>query len=141
MRDEQEILGTWAVKFRQWTWEYKFAENGTVRWRDIYKNQSGSGRWVKTGNLINTSWAGSTTKESWYCPIKPDKQEGWYHSSYGIGKFEAVRIEKVEPGALDFDYSVGLVPILRQGDAPVCWAAGVSMMIGWRTAVDSGTLP
>jgi len=133
LRDEQEILGRWTVKFRQWTWEYTFADNHTVRWRDIFNNQTGSGRWVKTGNLINTSWLGSTTTESWYCPIKPDNQEGWYHASYGVGKFQAVRFESFEPGVLDFDYKVaGRVPILLQGHAPVCWAAGVSMMIGWR---------
>ena len=133
MRDEQEILGTWIIKFRQWTWEYKFAENKTVRWRDINDNDNGSGRWYQVGNLINISWTGSATKESWYCPINPDKQRGWIDASYGVGKFEAVRVEKVEPGALDFDYDVGSVPILTQGHAPVCWAAGVSMMIGWRT--------
>jgi hypothetical protein len=133
MLDEQEILGRWTVQFRQWTWEYKFAENKTVRWRDTNNNQNGSGRWYKVGNLINISWTGSTTKESWYCPINPYKQGGWIDASYGIGNFEAVRFERVEPGALAFDYAVGgPVPLLGQGLKPVCWAAGVSMMIGWR---------
>jgi hypothetical protein len=133
MRDEQEIQGTWIVKFRKWTWEYKFAENKSVRWRDIHNNENGSGRWYKGGNLVNISWTGSTTKESWSCPINPDKQGCWIDASYGVGKAEAVRIEKVVPGELSFDYDVGKVPILRQGARPVCWAAAVSMMIGWRT--------
>jgi hypothetical protein len=69
MRDEQDILGLWEVKFRQWTWQYRFSENKTVTWRDIYNGQTGSGQWVMTDQLINIRWRGSTTKESWYRPI------------------------------------------------------------------------
>src|SRR5262249_207826 len=100
MRDEEEILGTWTVKFRQWTWEYKFADNKTVRWRDPSNNESGSGRWYQVGSLINISWTDSTTKESWYCPINPDTHSGWIDASYGVGTFEANRTKS------GFDYTV-----------------------------------
>lgn len=132
MRDEQEILGLWELKFRQWTWQYRFSENKTVTWRDIYNGQTGSGQWVMTNQLINIRWHSSTTKESWYRQINPDKQEGWIDASYAVGKFQARRLEKVIPGDLSFDFSVGPVPAIRQGVAPVCWAAGVSMMLAWR---------
>src|SRR5438034_1091652 len=132
MRDEQEILGLWQLKFRQWIWNYRFLENKTVTWRDIYNNQTGSGQWVMTDRLINIRWQGSITKESWYRPINPDNQEGWIDASYGAGKFQAQRLEKVIPGDMSFDFSVSPVPAIRQGFAPVCWAAGVSMMLAWR---------
>jgi hypothetical protein len=131
VQDEQEIFGTWHVKFRQWTWEYKFYENRSVSWRDIYNNENGIGNWTKTGKLINISWKGSTTKESWYCPITPDAQKGWYDADYGVGQLDAKRIEKVEPGALDFDCNIGRVPMFQQRGM-TCWAAAAAMMISWR---------
>jgi hypothetical protein len=86
-----------------------------------------------TDRLINIRWYGSTTKESWYRPINPDNQEGWIDASYGVGKFQAKRLEKIVPGDMSFDFSVSPpVPVIRQGFAPVCWAAGVSMMLAWR---------
>jgi hypothetical protein len=129
MRDEEEILGTWTVTFRQWRWEYKFAYNKTVHWRDPFNNESGSGRWYKVGNLINISWTDSTTKESWRCPINPGTQSGWIDASYGVGTFEANRTKS------GIDYTVpraSQIPILYQGDSTICWAVGVAMMIGWR---------
>jgi hypothetical protein len=75
MRDEQEILGLWQMNFRQWTWEYKFFENKTATWRDIYNNQTGSGQWVMTNQLINIRWYKSSTEESWYRPVNPDNEE------------------------------------------------------------------
>jgi papain like cysteine protease AvrRpt2 len=132
MRDEQEILGLWQVKFRQWTWDYRFSENKTVTWRDIFNKQTGSGQWVMTNQLINIRWYGSKTNESWYRPINADNQEGWIDASYGVGKFQAKRLDKVEPGDVSFDFRVSPVPTILQGFAPVCWAAGVSMMLAWR---------
>jgi hypothetical protein len=133
MRDEQEILGLWQMNFRQWTWEYKFFENKTVTWRDIYNNQTGSGQWVMTNQLINIRWYKSSTKESWYRPVNPGNEEGWIDASYAVGKFQAKRLKGVQPGGMSFDFSVSPpVPVILQGSAPVCWAAAVSMMLAWR---------
>lgn len=101
--DEQEIVGGWNLSFRgrtgSWKWEYTFSSDHTLKWRDPLNNMTGTGRWLKQGNLINISWNNSTTKESWTCPINPRDQKGWIDASYGVGQFQAAKIEEVE---LDF---------------------------------------
>ncbi|HMA72572.1 MAG TPA: papain-like cysteine protease family protein [Xanthobacteraceae bacterium] len=131
MSDEQEIIGTWKVTVKQWTWEYTFLDAGTVRWCDAKSREAGSGRWAKMGAAIHVTWTGSTTKESWACPITPDNQKIWYHSSYYTGWVTA-RSKNFEPGALEFNCDVGPVPVFTQGEAALCWAAGAAMMITWR---------
>ncbi|HVG39482.1 MAG TPA: hypothetical protein VM870_09345, partial [Pyrinomonadaceae bacterium] len=58
--DEQEIVGRWNLSFRgrtgSWKWEYTFSADHTLKWRDPLNNMTGSGRWLKQGNLINISW-------------------------------------------------------------------------------------
>src|SRR6266545_937246 len=90
--DRLEVLGKWSIKFKNRTWEYVFSADGKVTWRDPLNNENGAGRWAKTGNLINIAWYGSTTKESWRCPIKPPDVDGWYASSYGVGPYRAKRV-------------------------------------------------
>ena len=111
--DRQEIVGKWIVRFQKWTWEYSFAGEGSVRWRDPFNNENGSDRWMKTGQLINLSWSGSTTKESWRCPIRPVDQTGWYSASYGTGPFIAEKVFAAPASPTDDnpDYT-GLEPAL-----------------------------
>ena len=67
--DAQELVGTWTVKFMQWTWEYTFTADGRVTWRDPGNNETGAGRWALAEKL-NFSWTGSSTKETWNRPIR-----------------------------------------------------------------------
>ncbi|WP_164066857.1 hypothetical protein, partial [Serratia marcescens] len=64
-----------------------------VSWVDPLNNLGGDGRWAENGKLINLTWYGSETKESWYRPIVPEKQSGWYAADYGTGNFQAKKIE------------------------------------------------
>jgi len=132
MSDEQEIVGRWRVTVKQWTWEYTFLDTSMARWHDINSQEAGSGRWAKKGQAIHIIWTGSATKESWACPISPDKQKIWYQSSYYTGWVTPIRRENFEPGAVQFNCDVGLVPVFTQGHAALCWAAGAAMMITWR---------
>jgi hypothetical protein len=50
--DAQELVGTWTVKFMQWTWEYTFTADGGVTWRDPLNNESGAGRWTLRGTIV-----------------------------------------------------------------------------------------
>jgi hypothetical protein len=90
--DATEIVGTWTVKFMQWTWFYTFTADGRVTWRDPLNNKTGEGRWSLLPSLINLSWTGSTTKETWKRPVKPDDQEGWVSAEYGNGVVKAKKV-------------------------------------------------
>lgn len=87
--DLQDIVGTWTVKFKRWTWEYTFTGDGEVTWRDPLNNMHGSGRWTLSPKSINLSWLTSPTKESWQRPITPNNQSGSISASYGTGPFQA----------------------------------------------------
>ena len=89
----QDIVGTWTVKFRNWTWEYIFTDDKKVTWRDPLNQMSGKGRWSETSKLINILWE-SKTAESWHLPINPVKQTGWYSASYGEGPLSAKKAVK-----------------------------------------------
>jgi Papain-like cysteine protease AvrRpt2 len=132
MSDVRELVGKWHVRVLQWTWEYTFFDTGLVQWKDINSNERGSGRRIKTNAIINIHWHGSSTKETWPLPINRYKQRVWYEASYARGNFEAVRMESFELGALDYDYSVGPVPLIKQESSALCWAAGAAMMIAWK---------
>jgi hypothetical protein len=109
--DRVEVLGKWSVKFQKWTWEYVFSADGTVTWRDPLNNENGKGRWAKTGNLINITWYGSTTKESWWCPITPPDVSGWYQSSYGVGPSRAKKTPDPPPAPAGVPVSPGIANI------------------------------
>jgi len=95
--DAQEIVGTWTVKFMQWTWEYVFTSDGRVTWRDPLNNEKGSGRWALMGKMINLSWTGSSTKETWNRPVQAADQSGWYAASYGTGLVKAKKTQSAQP--------------------------------------------
>jgi hypothetical protein len=87
--DAQELVGTWTVKFMRWIWEYTFTEDGRVTWRDPLNNENGAGRWALMGKIVNLSWTGSSTKETWNRPVRAAAQLGWYSASYGTGALKA----------------------------------------------------
>jgi len=95
--DAQELVGTWTVKFMQWTWEYTFTADDRVTWRDPLNNENGAGRWTLMGKIVHFSWTGSSTKETWNRPIKPDDQEGWSSASYGSDKIKATKTTAARP--------------------------------------------
>ncbi|GBU17954.1 MULTISPECIES: hypothetical protein [Methylobacterium] len=100
--DGNKIAGRWSVSFKKWKWIYTFEDDGKVSWVDPLNNLGGDGRWAENGKLINLTWYGSETKESWYRPIVPEKQSGWYAADYGTGNFQAKKIEApVAPRAPD----------------------------------------
>lgn len=117
--DQQDIVGKWTVKFKAWIWEYTFADGGTVTWRDPLNGEGGSGRWAKSGKIIYLSWSGSTTKESWNCPIRQTGQDGWVAASYGSGKLEAQKAISpqlgINPG-VPVDSAIANVPWERYVD-------------------------
>ena len=115
--DRTELIGNWKVKFRSWTWEYAFSADGTVVWRDPLNNLKGAGRWAKSGNLVNFSWAGSSTKESWHCPVRPIDQTGWVSASYGSGALKAQKIVAAsQSGPNDVAPAIAGVPWERYVD-------------------------
>lgn len=94
--DEQQLVGKWSLTFRgregTWKWEYTFSADGSVKWRDPHNNMTGSGRWMKHGEIIYIIWSDSTTKERWYCPINPTDQKVLIDASYGIGQSSAQKM-------------------------------------------------
>ncbi len=90
--DSQEILGKWTVWVKDWVWEYEFSPGGIVNWRDTRSNEKGAGRWSLSPQLINMSWVGSSTTESWRRPISPVNQEGWYNATYYVGKYKMQKV-------------------------------------------------
>jgi hypothetical protein len=87
-----DVVGKWTVSFKSWVWEYTFSGDGTVTWRDPLNDQTGSGRWISTGKLINLFWIQSSTAESWRLPISPADQTGWVTASYGSGALKAQKV-------------------------------------------------
>ena len=90
--DTKEILGKWTVWVKDWVWEYEFLPGWRVLWRDTRSNEKGEGRWSPSAKLINVSWIGSSTIESWHRPIKPSNQKGWYQSSYYVGEYTMQKV-------------------------------------------------
>ena len=114
--DTQEIIGKWTVRVKDWVWEYEFSPDGKVTWRDTRSNEKGAGRWSLAPKLINLSWSGSSTKESWYRPLTPSKQEGWMSSSYYNGKYKMEKVIGAPSRACDVDPSVANLPFDRYVD-------------------------
>src|SRR5262249_37903262 len=60
-----KITGRWRMNCDRWTWYIDFAENGTVRWSDIYSpSENGQGLWHMTKNGVFLLWA-SGSKDAW----------------------------------------------------------------------------
>ena len=116
--DRAEIIGKWSVKFRHWVWEYEFFGDGSVKWRDPLNIANGEGRWVKTFNLINLTWYGSNTKESWRCPIVRPQASVWYDAPYGIGPATATKLPDAppKPSAIPVSPDIANVPWERYLD-------------------------
>ncbi|BCF95166.1 hypothetical protein [Paraburkholderia largidicola] len=102
--DAQEIIGKWTVRIKDWVWEYEFLPDGKVTWQDTRSSEKGVGRWSLLSKFINISWIDSSTKESWYRPITPLKQQGWYSSTYYTGKFEMQKVIAPPPGDTDLTW-------------------------------------
>lgn len=86
--DKQLLVGKWLVWVKEWVWEYEFAANGTVTWRDTRSAEKGSGHWTMSSTLVNISWTGSSTKESWRRPLAEAKnKETFYSSTYFTGPY------------------------------------------------------
>jgi hypothetical protein len=60
------------------------------------------------GGVINFSWVGSTTKETWNRPIRPVQQTGWVSASYGSNALKAQKIMTATPGLSDGESYSGL---------------------------------
>lgn len=86
------LIGKWTVRIKSWIWEYEFFPDGGVTWRDLNSAEKGSGSWTAAPQLMNVSWKGSTTRESWLRPLTPTNDRTWYESTYFRGKY---MIEKV----------------------------------------------
>lgn len=108
--DTQELIGKWTVWVKGWVWEYEFSPGGKVTWRDTRSYEKGEGRWTMSGTLVNMSWNGSATKESWRRPLNTADHSGWYSSSYYTGNYKVRKL--VAPrGATDVDPSVANLPL------------------------------
>jgi hypothetical protein len=129
--DQQLLIGKWTVKVKDWIWEYDFSTDGKIAWRDTRSNEKGVGHWTMTSQLVNLSWQGSSTIESWQRPLKPD-HTGWYQASYYVGNY---KVQKVIPrGATDVDPSVANLPLDRYID---CFTE-VKYDINWEVPRDRG---
>ena len=118
MADDQEIIGKWTVRVKNWVWEYEFSPGGKVTWRDTRSSEKGVGRWALSPKFVNLSWSDAATKESWIRPITSAKQKGWYDSTYFTGNYEMEKIVAPAPGsATDVDPSVANLPWGRYVDA------------------------
>lgn len=91
------LIGKWTVKVKSWTWEYEFSPNGKVTWRDMNSLEKGTGSWAASPKLVNISWAGSATKESWQRPLTQSNDHTWYHSSYFTGKYKIAKVGAIGP--------------------------------------------
>lgn len=93
MANDLDLLtGKWTVRIKSWVWEYEFSPDGGVTWRDVNSAEKGSGNWTASAQMVNASWKGSTTRESWLRPLTPTNDRTWYESTYFRGKY---MIEKV----------------------------------------------
>lgn len=97
--DAQELVATWTVTFKQWRWEYTITADGRVTWRDPLNNETGAGSWALMGKIVNLSWTGSSTKETWNRPIQPGDQSGWCEASYGIDEIHARKATPAGPAS------------------------------------------
>ena len=97
--DAEEIVGTWTVKFRQFTWEYTFSDTKQVKWLDANSQRSGSGTWEVDSSGIKIIWQGSTTKEHWDGRIS-DTNTGSISASYGSGELISTRKKPTADGSV-----------------------------------------
>ena len=75
-RPDENPVGDWNVGMDKWRWIYTFNADGSVKWRDPFNNESGTGTWRISAGFITFVWAGSTTVEKWNLPINPTGQTG-----------------------------------------------------------------
>src|ERR1700740_769263 len=95
--DRQVLMGKWTVWVKDWIWEYEFAPNGAVTWRDTQSAAKGAGRWVMSSTLVNFSWSNSTTNESWQLPLIPARNKNtWYNSPYYTGAYEIEKLRGID---------------------------------------------
>jgi hypothetical protein len=116
MGDLDLLQGVWNVAVMHWKWEYTFASDKRVTWRDLNSHERGSGNWNSSASLINIWWNGSSVRESWRRPLTRSTRNTWYESSYFRGPYLIEKILPFElkpPGEI---YQSGLL----------CWAAGAS---------------
>jgi hypothetical protein len=111
--DRQVLIGKWTVWVKDWVWEYEFLPNGTVNWRDTRSFEKGSGRWSLGPKLLNLSWTGSTTKESWQLPLSPEQNKRtWYSAPYFTGAYPIQKVVAApEPSPSDDGYNGSEEPI------------------------------
>jgi hypothetical protein len=97
---------------KDWVWEYEFFPNGTVNWRDTRSLEKGSGRWSMGPKLLNLSWNGSTTKESWQLPLGSEQHKRtWYSAPYFTGAYQIQRFVAPAPSSSDDTYNGSEEPI------------------------------
>lgn len=116
--DALVIIGKWTVRVKDWIWEYEFLPGGKLAWRDTRSNEKGVGRWSVSPKVVNISWTDSKTTESWIRPLTPEKQKGWFKSSYYTGYYEAEKVPTPNQSApMDVDPSIANLPWGRYVDA------------------------
>jgi len=80
----------WMVRVPNWTWQYVFFKNGSVRWKNPLNGTHGSGTWKIEKDKMVTRWFASKTWEEWNLPINPQAASGICHMERGDYPLQAV---------------------------------------------------
>jgi hypothetical protein len=116
----------WTVHVKNWTWEYVFAQKGTVRWTDPMNGMHGAGTWKLDKDRLITRWFGSKTWEEWDLPITPSAQTGTCHMEEGNFKLTAVATNYIKLGDI---YIYARTPESKAHFLELCSEASGSLQV------------